>query len=110
MSCSEVPVVDLVENNAAAELLPGLSLADWAIMDGQPSFVSYISHMRNPHVWVDAPMLHAASAVLGLQIVCFMGSPEPSIIAAPNVLSQAESPAAVIADVGNWHFLCSGTR
>ena len=73
-------------------------------MDGQPSFVSYISHMRNPHVWVGTPMLHAASAVLGLQIVCFMGSPEPSIIAAPNVLSQAESPVAVIANVGNWHF------
>ena len=97
-----------LKNNAAAEILPGLSIADWAIMDGQPSFVSYISHMRNPHVWVDTPMLHAASAVLGLQIVCFMGSPEPSIIAAPNVLSQAESPVAVIANVGNLHFYALG--
>jgi hypothetical protein len=62
-----------IRDNANVEPLPGVSVASWVCMEGYASMQAFIEAMRKPRVWVDTPMLVAASGVFEIQVVCFVG-------------------------------------
>ena len=87
------------------EILPAVSIEDWVAMEpGMDSFAQYMTAMRQAGCWIDTPMLHAASALLGIQVVCLVGSSDPQLIVAPSVVASTEVETAIIANVGNYHF------
>ena len=86
-------------------MVPGVTIADWVTMEGgHADMAAYVAHMHQSGVWVDTPMLYAASAVYGMQIICFVGSGDPQAIIAPAVASLPEAPMCTIANVNNVHF------
>ena len=94
-----------LQANRELEIAPGVSIAHWTSMEGYENFNAYVAHVHTSGVWIDTPMLFAASAVYGVQIVCFVGKGEPEAIIAPSVADLPEVPVCTIANINNVHFV-----
>ena len=87
------------------DVLPDVSLGQMIAMETRGSANDYIKNMRANGVWVDTPMLLAASAVDNVQLLVFLGPREPQLVAAPSVAaSETEVPVCTIANRCNRHF------
>lgn len=94
-----------LQANRRVEIVPGVSVEQWATMEEYENMNAYVAHMHTSGVWIDTPMLFAASAVYGVQIVCFVGKGEPEAIIAPSVAVLQEAPVCTIANINNVHFV-----
>ena len=59
-----------LKQNAAREIVPDVTILDWV----QLPIDEYILLMQKDKQWLDTPMLSAASAVLGIQIMFFFAA------------------------------------
>jgi len=102
-------LVQWVKSHSSTSVLPDLTLRALCCMDSHyTSFDKYLEAMGKPCVWIDTPMLYAASAVFEMQIIVFVGSGEPQLVAAAPIAGRTcDTPIAVIANVNNIHFLPS---
>ena len=95
--------VKWLKKNATHEIVPEVSVQSWVTMDGRyDSMDKYIEAMRLPGVWVDTPMLYAASAWWEVQIVCYVGE-APQLLAASSVVGR-KLPVVCMANFSNIHF------
>ena len=96
-----------LQKNKGMEIVPGVSVSDWALMEGSPSWEAYVKSMKVPGTWIDTAMLMAASALFNIQVVCFLGAGEAHLLAAPPIAASAdEVPIAFVANSHNVHFCC----
>ena len=97
-----------LQKNRSMEIVPGVSVSDWVLMEGNPSWEAYVKSMKVPGTWIDTAMLMAASALFNIQFVCFLGAGEAHLLAAPPIAaSAAEVPIAFVANSHNVHvFAC----
>ena len=93
-----------LRDNSAQVLLPGVTVEQWINMDPDMSMQRYLTEMKQPGTWIDTPMLHAASAVFGVQVVIFLPSSQPQLVACGAVMSMASAPVITIANIDNYHF------
>lgn len=94
-----------LQKNKGMEIVPGVSVSDWALMEGSPSWEAYVKSMKVPGTWIDTAMLMAASALFNIQFVCFLGAGEAHLLAAPPIAASAdEVPIAFVANSHNVHF------
>ena len=71
-----------LRRHSANQVIPGVTVNEWVMMGSlHSSFASHIQSWEQPGTWVEAPLLHAASAVFNLQIVVFLCHCEPPLIA-----------------------------
>ena len=87
-------------------IFEGFRLRDLVTLDPEYSTLDrYYKEMRLPGTWIDTPMLLAASATFGVQIICFTGTQgEPQLVAAPEIQHAASAPVMTIANIGNYHY------
>lgn len=88
------------------QVAPSVTIADIVKMEGiYVTLSDYVRAMQSPRVWVDTPMLWAASAVFEMQFITLVGQGEPQLIIAPNLVGRDQVPVAAIANISNTHFM-----
>ena len=94
-----------LKQHKALELVPEVTVEEWVAMDGHNNIDEYILYMKEDHVWIDTPMLYAASALFQLQFMIFLAAGEAQLLVA-NELHERGGKAQVglLANVGNYHF------
>lgn len=98
-------LINWIDNNKGVEILEGVSLENLILMDpSYATFADYLARMSLNRVWIDTPMLLAASALFNIQISVLLGRGEPQLVAAPNVRSLKRAPLVSVANVNNQHF------
>ena len=87
-----------LKQNAAREIVPDVTILDWV----QLPIDEYILLMQKDKQWLDTPMLSAASAVLGIQIMFFLQPEGVQLLAASGVQEQGKAPVAILARAGKF--------
>ena len=93
-----------LKDNLDHEMMPQLAVRDWLVMDGDASCDAYLKRMRQPGEWVDCPMLYAASAILAVQLVCFLTNGDPQVVVASTISHLDDLPILLLANADNMHF------
>ena len=95
-----------VEAHACMMLVPGVSLSDLVLMEQRYTSVrDYARAMSASKVWIDTPMLVAASAIFEVQIVMFVGAGEPHLLMSPTLAGRSQIHTITLACISNVHFV-----
>ena len=96
-----------IRDHAAEELVPSVSISDWVEMEGYDNLSGYIQNMKQDKTWIDTIMLHAASAVFGLQIVIFLDNGKGHLLASQDVQKRNSAHVCLLGNTGNVHFFAA---
>ena len=87
-------------------MVPGVSLSDLVLMEQRYTSVrDYARAMSASRVWIDTPMLVAASAIFEVQIVVFVGAGEPHLLMSPTLAGRSQIHTITLACISNVHFV-----
>ena len=93
-----------LKQHSALEILPEVTVEEWVTMEGYENIADYVQQMQVDHIWIDTPMLYAASAVFGLQFMMFLASGSVQLLVASEVQMRGRAPVGLLGNVGNYHF------